>query len=302
MALWHILGIIVLIVFASGIRIVRPTHRGLIERMGKFNRHASEGFNWIVPIIDRIYKVDVTEQMSKTGDMEIITKDNLNSTVNAAIYYKINKDPESVKNSQYNVDDIEYNLETLAQSALRNINGKLTIAEANSDRTYINSALQTDLQTEISSWGVTVTRAEILQIDPPEDVQDSMNRIVKANNRKTESLDLATAAVNEAEGQKKVKILEAEANKESSILQAEAQKQSEVLIAEGEAERVKKIATANANALEVESKAAQTHFTGNAQTLKKLEVTSEALRDNAKVIVPADSNLMNLVGNLNSEA
>ena len=122
------------LLFFSGIRIVRPTHRGLIERFGKYNRFANPGFHWIMPGIDLMYQVNITEKMINAEPQEIITNDNLNAKVDAQVYFKITSDEESVKNSQYNVNSIEYQIVNLARTTLRNIIGTMTLKSANSER------------------------------------------------------------------------------------------------------------------------------------------------------------------------
>ena len=115
-----LIPIIVFLLFL-GVRIVRPTHRWLVERLGKYHRFANPGFNWIVPFIDKMYQVNVTEQMINADKQEIITNDNLNASVDAQVYFKIKQDEESVKNSQYNVNNIQIQIVTLARTTLRNI-------------------------------------------------------------------------------------------------------------------------------------------------------------------------------------
>lgn len=115
--------VLMVVIFFLGIRIVRPTHRGLIERLGKYNRFAAPGFNWIMPIIDKMYQVNVTEQMVDAEPQEIITFDNLNARVDAQVYFKVKPDEESVKSSQYNVFNYQYQIVNLARTTLRNIIG-----------------------------------------------------------------------------------------------------------------------------------------------------------------------------------
>ena len=110
----------------SGIRIVRPTNRALVERLGKYSHFAAPGFNWIIPGIDKMYIINITEKMINAEPQEIITNDNLNARVDAQVYFKIKSDEESVKNSQYNVNSIEYQIVNLARTTLRNIIGTMT--------------------------------------------------------------------------------------------------------------------------------------------------------------------------------
>ena len=268
--------IIFLFLFLIGIRIVRPTHRALIERLGKYKRFANPGFHWIIPVIDRMFQVNITEQMIDADPQEIITNDNLNATVDAQIYYRIKFDEQSVKNSQYNVNNIDMQIVNLARTTLRNIIGTLTLKSANSERNKINTELHSVLVAETENWGIDIVRAELKQIDPPRDVQDTMNKIVKAENEKIAAVDFATAAETTADGQKR-----------SSIKQAEGIKQSRILQAEGEAEAIRLV-----------NEAANKYFVGNAQVLKKLETVQTSLQNNAKIIVPANQELVNVIGEM----
>ena len=139
----EIFGGVVVLLFLAGIRIVRPTRRGLIERLGKYHHFANPGFHWIIPIVDRLYQVNITEQLVNANPQEIITNDNLNAMVDAQIYFKIKSDETSVKNSQYNVNDVSYQIVNLARTTLRNIIGTLTLKSANSERGRINDELLT---------------------------------------------------------------------------------------------------------------------------------------------------------------
>jgi len=273
---WIIIVILFILVFLPGIRIVRPTHRALIERLGKYKRFANPGFHWIIPIIDHMFQVNITEQMIDADPQEIITNDNLNATVDAQIYYRIKADEGSVKNSQYNVNAIDMQIVNLARTTLRNIIGTLTLKSANSERNKINSELHRVLVQETANWGIDIVRAELKQIDPPKDVQETMNKIVKAENEKIAAVDFATAAETTADGEKRAAIKRAEGIKQSRILQAE-----------GEAEAIKLV-----------NEAAEKYFVGNAQVLKKLETVQSSLENNAKIIVPANQELVNVVGEM----
>ncbi|MFA5010943.1 MAG: SPFH domain-containing protein [Ignavibacteria bacterium] len=267
---------IIFFLFLSGIRIIRPTHRGLIERLGKYKKFANPGFHWIIPVIDKMYPVNITEQMIDAQPQEIITNDNLNATVDAQVYFKVLDSEEYVKNSQYNVNNYQWQIVNLARTTLRNIIGTLTLKSANSERGKINSELHKTLAEETKNWGIEIVRTELKQIDPPHDVQETMNKVVKAENEKISAIDYATAAETVADGQKRAKIKEAEGFKQSKILQAE-----------GEAEAIKLV-----------NEAADKFFTGNAQLLKKLETLEASLKSNAKIIVPAGSELVNVIGDM----
>lgn len=262
--------------FVSGIRLVRPTHRGLVERLGKYSHFAHPGFNWIIPGIDRMYLVNVTEQMIDAEPQEIITNDNLNALVDAQIYYKIKSDEASVKNSQYNVNEVNSQIINLARTTLRNIIGTLTLKSANSERGRINDALLEILLKETKNWGIDVVRAELKQIDPPKDVQETMNKIVKAENERLAASDFATAVEIQADGAKR-----------SAIKHAEGIRQARILEAQGEAE-----------AIQLVNESADRYFVGNSQLLKRLEITESALKNNAKIVVPMGSDLVNVLGDL----
>jgi regulator of protease activity HflC (stomatin/prohibitin superfamily) len=282
-----ILIIVAVVVFLMGIRIVRPTHRGLIERFGKYSRFASPGFNWIMPVIENIYLVNITEQMVDAEPQEIITNDNLNAKVDAQVYFKVKADEESVKNTIYHVFNYQYQIVNLARTTLRNIIGTLTLKSANSERGKINQELHRTLMEETSLWGIEIVRTELKEIDPPKDVQETMNKVVKAENEKIAAVDFATATETAADGQKRAEIKKAEGIRQARILEAEAIKQAKILEAEGEAEAIRMV-----------NEAAEKYFVGNAQILRRLETVEKALQHNTKIVVPADSQLVNVMGEM----
>src|SRR5678815_2997855 len=222
----------VLIVFFLGIRIVRPTHRGLIERLGKYYKFADPGFHWIIPGIDKMYQINTTEQMINAESQEIITFDNLNARVDAQVYFKIKPEEQNVKNSQYNVNNITYQIVNLARTTLRNIIGTMTLKSANSERGKINKSLYLTLLEETKEWGIDIVRTELKEIDPPKDVQETMNKIVKAENEKMAAIDYATAVETKADGEKRAEIKRTEGFKASKILQAEGEAQAIALVNE----------------------------------------------------------------------
>ena len=205
----NLLGLIitaVVVIFFMGIRIVRPTHRGLIERLGKYNRFAGMGFNWIIPVIEVLYQVNITEQMVDAEPQEIITNDNLNAKVDAQVYFKVKADEADVKNCQYSVNNYQWQIVNLARTTLRNIIGTLTLKSCNSERGKINAELHKTLCEETGSWGLEIVRTELKEIDPPKDVQETMNKVVKAENEKIAAIDYATATETVADGQKRAEI------------------------------------------------------------------------------------------------
>lgn len=263
-------------VFILGIRIIRPTHRGLVERLGKYHHFAVPGFNWVIPVVDQLYLVNITEQMVNAEPQEIITNDNLNARVDAQVYFKVTPDEKSVKNSMYNVSNYQYQIVNLARTTLRNIIGTMTLKSANSERGKINSELHKTLKEETGLWGIEIVRTELKEIDPPKDVQETMNKVVKAENEKIAAVDYATAKEITADGEKRAEIKKAEGIKQGRILQAQ-----------GEAEAIKLV-----------NEAAEEYFKGNAQMLRKLEAVEKALENNTKVVIPNNAELVNVIGEL----
>lgn len=272
----YVIAFLIVLVFFSGIRIVRPTHKGLVERLGKYKKIAEPGFHWIIPLVDRLFPVNITEQMVDAEPQEIITNDNLNASVDAQVYFRVKSDEESVKGSTYDVNNYQSQIVNLARTTLRNIIGTLTLKSANSERGRINMELHETLHEETRNWGIEIIRTELKQIDPPADVQETMNKVVKAENEKIAAIDSATAAETVADGIKRAKIKEAEGLKRSNILRAE-----------GEAEAIKLV-----------NLAADRYFVGNAQVLRKLEAMEKTLENNTKIVVPNGADLVNVVGEM----
>jgi regulator of protease activity HflC (stomatin/prohibitin superfamily) len=223
-----------------------------------------------------MYQVNITEKMINAEPQEIITNDNLNAKVDAQVYFKINNDEDSVKNSQYNVNSIEYQIVNLARTTLRNIIGTMTLKSANSERGKINKELHGTLLEETKSWGIQIIRTELKEIDPPKDVQETMNKIVKAENEKIAAVDFATAAETKADGEKRAEIRRAEGIKQGAILKAEGEAQAIALVNE----------------------AAEKYFIGNAQILRKIQAMETSLKDNAKIVVPTGADLVNVLGEM----
>ncbi len=233
-------GLLVFIAFRI-FRILRPFEKGLIERFGKYNREATSGLNIVIPGIERLIVVDMREQVIDVPPQEVITKDNVTITVDAVIYYE----PTDPKKLVYNVGDFITAATKLAQTNLRNVIGDLELDAALTSRETINTSLKIILDEATDKWGTRVVRVEIQRIDPPQDVQDAMNKVMKAERDRR-------AAVTEAEGEKRAAILTAEGERQSQILSAEgeaealkavadAQKYEKIAIADGESEAIQKV-------------------------------------------------------------
>ena len=273
---WAIIAGLVVGYILLGVRIVRPTHRVLIEFLGKYQRYGDPGLYWILPGIQKLYAVNITEKLVNADRQEIITSDNLNAFVDAQIYFKVKDNEPSVKASQYNVFNYEDQIVSLARTTLRNIIGGMTLKTANSERNTINLNLADALTKETGAWGIQIVRAELKEIQPPPDVQETMNKVVKALNEKTAAIDFATATETNADGQRR-----------AAIKQAEGVKQATILEAEGKAEAIRLV-----------NDAAKQYFVGSAVTLRQLEVAENALMNNTKIIVPAGQSVVNVIGGL----
>ena len=264
--------VLLIFVFASGIRIVRPVEVGIVEFLGKYSKTANAGFNWIAPGLHKMYKINITERRVDIDAQSIITKDKLNAEVDGVVYYRVTDAQKAI----YNVNDFETSVPSLAKTTLRAVIGKMTLTEANENRDTINEEVEKILDREVSKWGIHVVRVELQRIEPPPDVQVAMNQVVKAENEKIAALDLAHAIETKADGERR----------------------AEIKKAEGIAAAIRLKAEADGEAIKIVNEAAEKYFVGNAQLLKRLETVSEALRDNSKIIVPSDSELVNVIGDL----
>jgi len=261
-----------LFIFASGVKILRPVEVGIIEILGRYSKTASAGFNWIIPFLSKMYRINITERRVDIDPQSIITKDKLNAIVDGVVYYRV----EEAKQAIYNVNDFATSVPSLAKTTLRAVIGKMTLTEANENRDQINEEVEKILSKEVTKWGIDVVRVELQRIEPPDDVQDAMNEVVKAENEKIAALDLATAIETKADGERR----------------------AEIKKAEGIAAAIRLKADADGDAIKTVNVAAEQYFTGNAQLLKKLETVAEALKDNTKIIVPTGSDLVNVINDL----
>ncbi len=275
----YILILAVIVFFFIGIRIVRPTEEGVVERLGRYKATAKQGFHWIFPVVDRMVKVNVTEMRVDIPPQEVITRDNLNAHVDGVVYYRVRNPKKAI----YNVNDYNGSVVSLARTTLRAIIGQMTLTDANESRNKINQLIEHEMSSQVEhagsdteGWGIDIIRVELQQISPPNDVQQAMNKVVKAENEKIAAMDLATAAETKADGERR-----------AEIKKAEGIKQAKILAADGEAQAIKLV-----------NEAAHKYFKGNAQILRKLESVEKALSQNAKIVIPAKTELVNVIGEM----
>jgi regulator of protease activity HflC (stomatin/prohibitin superfamily) len=223
----------VTIFIANSIKIVRQYEKGIIETLGRYTGTKNSGANIIIPIFQRMLRVDMRERVIDVPPQSVITKDNVSVLVDAIIYFQVT-DPVKVV---YNIENFAEAALKLAQTNLRNVIGDMELDNTLTSRENINTQLRVVMDEATDKWGVKVTRVEIQKIDPPKDITDAMSKQMKAEREKR-------ANILEAEGLRQAAILKAEGNKQAVILESEALKEKQILEAIGKAEAIKKVTEA----------------------------------------------------------
>ncbi len=285
---------------ATGVRIIRPYQRGVVERLGKYKATVNPGLRIIIPMIEAVRTVDMREQVVDVPPQEVITADNVVVSVDAVIYYE----PTDPQRLIYNVANFLLAVTKLAQTNLRNVIGDMQLDEALTSRDKLNMELRQILDDATDKWGVRVVRVEIQRIDPPPDVMHAMHEQMKAERTRR-------AVVTAADGARQAAITRAEGEKQAAVLTAEGQKQQQILEAEGQAQAIQRVAeaerfrqqtVAEGEALAIGSVFRAIHDgepTTDLLTLKYLE-TLKAMADGqaTKIVVPTE--LAGLAGSLSA--
>ena len=236
-----IIVVLVLWICVSCIKIVPQAQAYVIERLGAYQATWNVGFNLKIPFIDKVArKVNLKEQVADFPPQPVITKDNVTMRIDTVVFYQIT-DP---KLFTYGVENPMMAIENLTATTLRNIIGDLELDQTLTSRETINTKMRAALDIATDPWGIKVNRVELKNIIPPAEIQNAMEKQMKAERERRE-------AVTRAEGEKKAKILEAEGAKESAILRAEAEKEKMIREAEGEAEAILKVQQANADGIKM---------------------------------------------------
>ena len=273
-----ILAIIVIafIVVITNISVVQQSRAYVIERLGAFHSVWGVGMHFKVPFIDRIARrVSLKEQVLDYPPQPVITKDNVTMQIDTVVYFQIT-DP---KLYAYGVEQPMAAMETLTATTLRNIIGDLELDQTLTSRDVVNTKMRSILDEATDPWGIKVNRVELKNILPPQDIQNSMEKQMKAERDRRQ-------AILQAEGQKKSAILIAEGEKESAILRADAEKQAAILKAEGEAEAIRKVQQALADSLEMLNKSAPSD---QVIKLKSIEAMQKVADGKAtKIIIPSE--------------
>ena len=272
---WIIL-VILLIIVASGVRIVPQARAMVVERLGAYHRTMQTGLHYVIPFVERIASnVSLKEIVQDFAPQPVITEDNVTMQIDTVVYYSIT-DP---KLYTYGVESPISAIENLTATTLRNIIGDLELDETLTSRDIINSKMRAILDEATDPWGVKVGRVEVKNIIPPRDIQEAMEKQMRAERERRE-------AILKAEGEKKAAILIAEGEKESAILRADAKKEAQIREAEGEAQAIVKVQEANAQGIRMirEAKADEAYL-----KLKSYEAMEKVANGHAtKIIIPSE--------------
>ena len=271
-----VLGIIAVIILFASVRIVRQASAVIVERLGKYNKTLETGVHFVIPFFDRCSSpISLKEIVADFKPQPVITKDNVTMQIDTVVYFQIT-DP---KLFTYGVDNPIRAIENLTATTLRNIVGELELDETLTSRDTVNGKMRAILDEATDPWGIKINRVELKNILPPKDIQDAMEKQMRAERERREQILKAEgekkASILVAEGEKQAQILRAEADKETKILRADARKAELIAIAEGEKQAIEMINKANPSAAYV--------------TMQGFEALKKLADGNAtKIIVPSE--------------
>ena len=242
-----------------GFRVIRPVEKGIIERFGKYQRTTEQGLRWIIPLVERMIKVNITEIRLDVAKQSVITKDNLNLDIDAVVYFKV----QDVLKAIYNVNNYIGSIPSLAQTTLRSIIGEMVFTEVNANRQTINTRIEQELDSQTDDWGIDILRVELQDVSPAADVQRAMDQVVTAEREKEAAI---TRAIAEKEAAKELA--------EAKVIEAEAEKRAQIERAAGEAEAIAQV-----------NNAVEKTFKEKAQLFRQLDVTQSSLEGNSKFVI-----------------
>lgn len=277
-----ILIIVLILIIITNIKIVPQSKTFVIERLGSYKSTWQTGLHFKIPFIERITNnVSLKEKVRDFAPQPVITKDNVTMQIDTVVYFQIT-DP---KLYTYGVENPINAIETLTATTLRNIIGELELDETLTSRDLINNKMCLILDEATDPWGIKINRVEVKNIIPPRDIQEAMEKQMRAERERREK-------ILQAEGEKKSSILIAEGEKESAILRAEAQKESQIKLAEGEAEAILKVQEATAAGIKLLKEAGADK---SVLALKQFETLEKVAEGQAtKIIIPSD--MQNMAG------
>jgi len=286
------LGVLVFIVASFTIKIVHQSRVGIIERLGKYHAKAERGINILIPFIDSMRAmIDLREQVVDFPPQGVITKDNVTIQIDTVVYFQVT-DPVSYT---YEISNPVWAIENLTATTLRNIIGEMELDETLTSRDVINTRLRAVLDEATDKWGIKVNRVELKNIIPPRDIQEAMEKQMRAEREKRKAILEAegekASAILKAEGAKQAAILNAEAEREASIRRAEGTRQSQILEAQGEAEAILAVQNAKAEGIKLVYKAIKdSEPTKELVAIRSLEALEKVAEGQAtKIIVPTES-------------
>lgn len=271
-----VLIVVILVILARCVRVVQQSKAYVIERLGAFHTVWSVGLHFKVPFIDRVLRVvSLKEQVADFPPQPVITKDNVTMQIDTVLYYQIT-DP---KLFAYGVENLMNAIENLTATTLRNIIGELELDQSLTSRDIINARMRSILDEATDPWGIKVNRVELKNILPPKDIQNAMEKQMRAERERREQ-------ILQAEGQKQSQILVAEGEKESRILRADGEKQARIMEAEAEAAAILRVNEAMANSLKLLN---ESNPTDPVIRIKALEAFQAAANGKAtKIIIPSE--------------
>jgi len=282
-----VLLLVVIMIFVSCIKIVPQAYAYVVERLGAYQGTWSVGLHVKMPIIDKVAKkINLKEQVVDFAPQPVITKDNVTMRIDTVVFFQIT-DP---KLFAYGVENPIMAIENLTATTLRNVIGEMELDQTLTSREIINTKMRASLDEATDPWGIKVNRVELKNIIPPAEIQNAMEKQMKAERERREAVTRAEgekkAAILEAEGKKAAAILSAEAEKQSAILRAEAEKEKMIREAEGQAEAIMKVQQANADGIRMIREAGADE---NVLRIKSLEAFQKAADGKAtKIIIPSD--------------
>jgi len=267
---------IILLILITRIRIIKQTEKGIVERLGAYNKTWNTGIHMLVPFVDRLaQRISMKEQVKDFAPQPVITKDNVTMQIDTVVFYQVT-DP---KLYAYGVENPMMAIENLSATTLRNIIGELDLDSTLTSRDLINGRMRIILDEATDAWGIKVNRVEVKNILPPKDIRESMERQMRAEREKREKILLA-------EGEKQSAILLAQGRRESMILNADGEKQAAILQAEGKAASILKVKEAEAEGLRMIRESAPDQAV---LTLKSYEALAKVADGQAtKIIIPSD--------------
>ena len=271
-----ILFLLVIVILIKNIRIVQQAKAYVVERLGAYQTTWTVGLHFKIPFIERVAKVvSLKEQVVDFPPQPVITKDNVTMQIDTVIYFQIT-DP---KMYTYGVEHPLTAIENLTATTLRNIIGELELDQTLTSRDIINSKMRSILDEATDPWGIKINRVELKNIMPPREIQDAMEKQMKAERERRES-------ILKAEGEKKSAILLAEGEKESAILRADAQKQTQILEAEGQAEAIIKVQQATAEGIRLLNEAGASEEVIKLRALEAFQAAADGKA--TKIIIPSE--------------